>query len=314
MSVEAPVLIVTGTTASGKGDVAASLAARLGGEVISLDSMKVYRGLDIGTSKPTQAERREVPHHLVDVLDPKESMNLARFVELAHAVRREIEERGRVPVVVGGTMMYLHGFLNGVFSAPVADLDFRAALRAQAASAGTPSLHARLREVDPLAAARIHENDYKRIERALEVHALTGETISRLQKEGTRATPFARQVHVLTFRRDVLKARIDARVVAMFEAGFVDEVRRILEGGGFGRESAEALGYREVVAHLEGRRSLEETVALIQTKTRLFARRQMTWLRKLDAASRLELGSAADLAAAEEGILAAYERLRRRPA
>jgi tRNA dimethylallyltransferase len=314
MTAASPVLIVTGTTASGKGDLAASVAARLGGEIISLDSMKVYRGLDIGTSKPTEAEQRGVRHHLVDVLDPRQSMNLARFVELAHAAREDISARGRAPVVVGGTMMYLHGFLNGVFAAPVADPELRASLRREAAESGVPALHERLKAVDPVAAGRIHANDYKRIERALEVHALTGSPISRLQKEGTRASGFPRRVHVLTFRREVLNARIDARVVAMFEAGFVEEVRRILAGGGFGRESGEGLGYREVAAHLEGRASLEETIELIQRKTRRFARRQLTWLRKLEAATRFELESADQLAAAEAAILEDFERESRRPA
>jgi tRNA dimethylallyltransferase len=313
MNREEPVLIVTGTTASGKGDLGALLAERLGGEVLSLDSMKVYVGMDVGTSKPTEAERRGVPHHLIDLVAPRESMNLARFVELAEAARRDVAARGRVPVAVGGTMMYLHGFLNGVFSGPVADPALRASLRAEAHASGTPALHARLQAVDPPAAARIHANDYKRIERALEVHALTGVPISRLQEQTARPG-FRRQIHVVTFRRDVLDARIDARVVAMFEAGFVDEVRRILDSGGFGRESGEALGYREVVAHLEGRTDLPETVALVQRHTRRFARRQLTWLRKLDAASWNELESAVDLERVEAGIAGAYETMRRRPA
>jgi tRNA dimethylallyltransferase len=221
-----------------------------------------------------------------------------------------VSARGRVPVVVGGTMMYLHGFLNGVFEGPPQDPAFREALRAEAQAAGTPALHRRLAAVDAAAAARIHANDYKRIERALEVHALTGVPISTLQKDGTRPPAFPSQVHVLTFRREVLDARIDARVVAMFEAGFVDEVRRILDSGGFGRESGEALGYREVVEHLRGLLPLDETIALIQRRTRRFARRQMTWLRKLDAACRFELASAEELAAAENAIVDAFEALK----
>jgi tRNA dimethylallyltransferase len=310
---DAPVLIVTGTTASGKGDVAASLAAKLSGEVLSLDSMKVYRGMDIGTSKPTAVERRGVPHHLIDVLDPRESMNLARFVALAHETRADVVARGRVPVAVGGTMMYLHGFRHGVFAGPVADLELRESLREEARVVGVPKLHARLAAVDPLAASRIHPNDYKRIERALEVHAATGEPISRLQKE-TQAPAFARQVYVLSFRRDVLDARIDRRVLAMFETGFVAEVREILDSGGFGRESGEGLGYREVVEHLQGRLSLEETIALIQRRTRRFARRQLTWLKRLEAQSRFELASEAELPTAERAIFEAYEAARRRPA
>jgi tRNA dimethylallyltransferase len=313
MSTDAPVLIVTGTTASGKGDLAAAVAKRLGGEVLSLDSMKVYRGMDVGTSKPTDSETLGVPHHLIDVLDPLESMNLARFVERAHEVRRQVAARGRPPVVVGGTMMYLHGFLNGVFAGPAQDPAWRARLREEARVGGVPALHARLRSVDPVAAGRIHENDYKRIERALEVHAMTGEPISRLQADSTRPEGFERLICVVTFRRDLLDARIDGRVVAMFEAGFVDEVRRILEKGGFGRESGAGLGYREVVEHLQGARPLEETVELIQRRTRRFARRQLTWLRRLPADVRLELASREDLVAAEASIVERYEAKRRRP-
>jgi tRNA dimethylallyltransferase len=303
------VLAVTGTTASGKGDLAVALARRVGGEVLSLDSMKVYRRMDIGTSKPTPAERQGIPHHLVDLIEPWESMNLARFVDLAHGAREDVARRGRVPVAAGGTMMYLHGFLNGVFAGPVADLALRERLRDEARAAGTPALHARLAAVDAAAAARIHPNDYKRIERGLEVHALTGVPLSRLQSEGTRRPSFARQVHVVTFRRDVLDARIDARVLAMFEAGLVDEVRAILAGGGFGRESGEALGYREVVEHVRGLRGLSETIALIQKRTRRFARRQLTWLRKLDAASWHELDAQDGLAGAEAAIAGAYAAL-----
>jgi tRNA dimethylallyltransferase len=312
MTAGVPVLIVTGTTASGKGDLGVELAERLGGEVLSLDSMKVYRGMDVGTSKPTAEDQRRARHHLIDLIGPRDSMNLARFVDLAHAARRDVVARGRVPIAVGGTMMYLHGFLNGVFAGPVADHAFREALRAEARTSGVPALHARLAAADPEAAGRIHPNDYKRIERALEVHAITGEPISALQRRGTRAPGFERRIHVLTFRRDVLDARIDARVLAMFEAGFVDEVRAILDAGGFGREAAEALGYREVVEHLAGRAGLAETVALVQKHTRRFARRQLTWLRKLPGATWHELARETDLPRIPETIAAAFREERGR--
>jgi tRNA dimethylallyltransferase len=314
MNPEPPVLVVTGTTASGKGDLGAMLAENLGGEVLSLDSMKVYRAMDIGTSKPTIAERRGVPHHLIDLVDPRESMNLARFVGLAEAARRDVAGRGRVPVAVGGTMMYLHGFLNGVFSGPVADPELRSRLRAEAEVRGVPALHERLRAVDPVAAQRIHPNDYKRIERALEVQTMTGRPISELQTRETRRPEFAREVSVVTFSRKALDLRIDLRVVQMFEAGFVDEVRRIQEHGGFGRESGEALGYREVVEHLQGRRGIEETMALVQRHTRQFARRQLTWLRRLEGAAWFELQSSDEFPATLAAIQSSYETKRRRTA
>lgn len=306
---EAPhprVLILTGTTASGKNRVGASLAKRLGGEAISLDSMKVYRGMDLGTAKPDLAERQGVPHRLIDILDPRDSMDLRKFVDLAHAARREIAAAGKHAVVVGGTQLYLHGFLHGVFDGPPQDPAFRAALRAEAAEVGVSALHARLAERDPVAAARIHPNDYKRVERALEVFAAAGRPISELQKEGTVAEAFPRRSYVLTWERRALDARIDARVVEMFRQGFVDEVRRVEAAGGFGREAGEALGYREVRAMIAGEATEAETVTLVQRNTRRFARKQLTWLRKLPADLRFECRSKEDLAAAEEAIYADF--------
>ena len=306
MSPEAPVLILTGTTASGKNRLGAALAHRLGGEVLSLDSMKVYRGMDLGTAKPGAEERQGVPHHLIDLLDPSESMHLRRFVDQAHEARRDVARRGKIPVVVGGTQLYLHGFLHGVFDGPAQDPEFRARLKEEAAAEGTAFLHARLAVADPDAAARIHANDYKRIERALEVLAVAGRPISALQREGTFASTFPRRIYVLTWERRALFARIDARVVTMFREGFVDEVRRIVAGGGFSREAGDALGYREVLAHLEGRTSEAETIALIQTHTRQFARKQTTWLRKLPADLRFECRGPEDLRAAEAACLADF--------
>lgn len=306
MTPEAPVLILTGTTASGKNRLGASLAKQLGGEVLSLDSMKVYRGMDLGTAKPGAEERQGVPHHLIDLLDPLESMHLRKFVDLAHAARTDVAARGRVPVVVGGTQLYLHGFLHGVFDGPAQDPAFRADLKAEAAAKGTEVLHARLKAADPVAAAKIHANDYKRIERALEVLHVVGRPISDLQREGTFASTFPRRTYVLTWERRALFARIDARVVTMFAEGFVDEVRRIVAAGGFGREAGDALGYREMLALLRGRATEAETIGLIQTHTRQFARKQTTWLRKLPADLRFECRRPEDLAAAESAILADF--------
>jgi tRNA dimethylallyltransferase len=308
-----PTLILTGSTASGKNRIGASLAARFGGEVISLDSMKVYRGMDVGTAKPTESERRGVPHHLIDVLDPREGMNLRRFVDAAHAARRDVARRGATPTVVGGTQLYLHGFLNGVFAGPDQDPVFRAALRAEAAERGTAALHERLRATDAAAADRIHANDYKRIERALEVAQVAGRPLTELQREGTVATPFARRLYVLTWERTALDRRIDARVLEMFREGFIDEVRRIVAAGGFGRESGEALGYPEAVAVLEGRLSEPAAIERIQAKTRRFARKQATWLKKMPADLRFELRDPADAAAAEETMAADFAAYQRSP-
>jgi tRNA dimethylallyltransferase len=304
-----PVLILTGTTASGKNRMGARLAARFGGEVLSLDSMKVYRGMDVGTAKPDAEDLKSAPHHLVDLLDPKESMNLRRFVDLAHAARREVASRGRIPVVVGGTQLYLKGFLDGVFDGPPQDAAFRAALRSEAERDGVPKLHERLSASDPAAAARIHRNDYKRIERALEVAAATGRPLSEMQAETRRPPPFPKRLYVLTWRRDRLNARIDARVEAMFREGFVDEVRRILDAGGFGRESGEALGYAEAVAVARGESSEAAAVADVRRLTRRFARKQETWLRKAPADLRFEVSSESEWRDAEAAIAADFERV-----
>jgi tRNA dimethylallyltransferase len=305
-----PVLIVTGTTASGKNALGASLAVRLGGEVISLDSMKIYRGMNVGTAKPAESERLGVRHHLIDVLEPSESMNLRTFVDLAENIRLDIASRGLVPVIVGGTMMYLLGFLRGVFHGPSADPALRAQLREEAARGGVPALHARLAVFDPAAAARIHPNDYRRLERALEVHAKTGRAITELQREGTIAATFERRIHVVTFERALLDARIDRRVVEMMDEGFVEEVRRIEQGSGFSRESGSALGYPEVRQHLAGRATKEETIERIQQKTRKFARRQLTWLRKLEGAIWHEMRAGSELRTVEDAIASDYEAAR----
>jgi tRNA dimethylallyltransferase len=301
-----PILLLTGTTASGKNRVGISLAKALGGEIISLDSMKVYRGMDVGTDKPTREDRTLVPHHLVDIADPWESMNLRRFVDLAHRVRAEIESRGRVPLIVGGTALYLNGFLRGVLEGPEANNAVREGLRAEAAVRGVAALHVRLQGVDPEAAERIHPNDYKRIERALEVFAITGHPISRLQGQWDRPVTSPHCLYVLTWPRTVLDARINDRVDAMMSMGFIDEVRSILSGGGLGRESSQALGYREVVSHLEGAITAREAVDLIKRRTRRFARRQLTWFRKWEDARWIKAREGDTQESLTERILADY--------
>ena len=275
-----PLLVLTGTTASGKNRVGARLAQHLDGEVVSLDSMKVYRGMDIGTDKPSADERRMAPHHLVDILDPHEPMNLRRFVDLARAAIADIHARGRRPLVVGGTALYLNGLVRGVFEGPEADLELRRDLKREAEAAGVAALHARLATVDPEAAARIHANDYKRIERALEVWAATGKPISALQGQWKRDPVLDHRLCVLTWDRAVLDRRIDQRVDAMMANGLVDEVRGVLNGEGFGRESSQAVGYKEVVTFLRGEATAAETAELIKARTRRFARSQLTWFRK----------------------------------
>jgi tRNA dimethylallyltransferase len=366
---------LTGPTAAGKSAVGVALAQRIGAEIVSLDSMALYRGMDIGTAKPTAADRGAVPHHLIDVLDPWEEYSVAQYVEAAARCAVEIAGRGRLTLFVGGTPLYLKALLRGIFEGPPADWDFRRRMADEARRHGDDWLHRRLAEVDQAAAARLHPNDVRRILRALEVFEKTGRPISELQRQFETGRPAAEcRVFVLDWPRAELHARIDRRVEAMFAAGLVDEVRRLCASGPLSlwerantsgplslrekadmsgplslrekadvsgplslrekadmsgplslwervrvradttednppmadascdfdrphprplsrkRESGEyclsrtalqAVGYREVIEYLEGRRSSAETIELVQCHTRQLAKRQMTWFRSL---------------------------------
>lgn len=274
---------LTGPTASGKTTAALALAERLGGEILSLDSMAVYRGMDIGTAKPNAAERALARHHLLDLRDPHEEFSVAEYLQEAQRAVSEIQERGKIPLFVGGTPLYLKTLLRGLFEGPPADWGLRHKLAEQARLAGPSSLHAELAKVDPAAAAKLHPGDARRIIRALEVHRLTGRPISELQQEFSHARAAEEcRVFVLDWPRAELYARIEARVQAMYDAGLVEEVRGLLaQPLGLGRTARQALGYRETLEHLEGARGLSETIALVATRTRQFARRQLTWFRSL---------------------------------
>ena len=274
---------LTGPTAVGKSAVAVELARRLGAEILSLDSMAVYRGLDIGTAKPTPAEQGGVPHHLIDLVDPDQEYTLAQYVEAAERAAREIAARGAVPLFVGGTPLYLKALLRGLFTGPPADWSLRRELQALSRAEGPEHLHAQLAAVDPRSAARLHPRDERRVIRALEVWEKTGRSISDLQQQFDLARPAAEcRVFVLTRPKDELAERIDQRVEAMFAQGLVDEVRQLAaQPRGLSRTASQALGYREVLEHLAGKRDLSATVELVKLRTRQFAKRQMTWFRSL---------------------------------
>lgn len=274
---------LTGPTASGKTRVGVELAARIGAEIVSLDSMALYRGLDIGTAKPTALERQQVPHHLIDVLEPHEEFSLSQYLEAAQAAIDAIRSRRREVLFVGGTPLYLIGLLRGIFRGPPADWDFRRRLEEEARAQPPGHLHRRLAEVDPQAAARLHPNDTRRLIRGLEVFHKTGQPISTLQRQFD-AGPAAEacRVFVLDWPREALGARIDRRVERMFAEGLVDEVRGLLaRPQPLSRTASQALGYREVIDHLDGGSALAETVELVKRHTRQFAKRQMTWFRSL---------------------------------
>jgi tRNA dimethylallyltransferase len=281
---EAPtLLIVLGPTAVGKSRVAVDLALRFGGEVISGDSIQVYRGFDVGTDKPTPETRRGVPHHLIDIVGPEVQFTAADFVREALAAAGAITGRGRLPVIAGGTGLYLKALCDGLFPGPGRDPALRAALEAEVREKGLEALYRRLEALDPEYAAKVRGRDRVRIIRALEVHAATGRPISE-HFRATRSPLQGRRVVRLGLRleREELNARIDRRVDRMFERGLVDEVRGLVARGV--PESAppfRALGYSHVLRHLRGETSRDEAAALTKIDTRHYAKRQMTWFRRM---------------------------------
>jgi len=276
--------VLTGPTGAGKSRLALTLAERLGAEIVSMDSMALYRGMDIGTAKPDADERRRVPHHLLDVHDPWESASVAWWLRRAAACCREIEGRGRRVLFVGGTPLYLKALLHGLFDGPPADAALRRRLAEEAERLGPAALHARLSDADPAGAARLHPNDVRRVVRALEVHELTGRPMSAWQTQWARRPAGGRPVLYLNPPRPELYARIDARVRRMIADGLVDEVRALRQlPRPLSREASQALGYKELFGHLDGKASLEESVERIQTRSRRFARRQLTWFRSIAA-------------------------------
>jgi tRNA dimethylallyltransferase len=274
------VAVIAGPTASGKTALAVALAGRVGGEIVNADSQQVYRGLDVGTAKPTAAERAAVPHHLVDVVEPGEGMDAARFVALADAAIAGVAARGRVPIVAGGTGLYVRALLHGVVPAPGRDPALRARLEEEAARLGRPALHARLAAADPVAAARIRPNDLVRIVRALEI-AAGGTRPSELHAaHAFREDRYDAVLVALDPPREELNARIDARVREMFAGGLLDEARAILHRFGDAVPPKLPIGYPEALAVARGALDLEEAIRRVQVAHRRYARRQVIWLRR----------------------------------
>lgn len=301
-------LFLVGPTASGKTALGIRLAQRLGAEIISLDSMAVYRGMDIGTAKPSAADRAAVPHHLIDILDPWEEYSVARYLDDAEQAIAAIRARGGTPLFVGGTPLYLKAVLRGLFEGPPANWEFRRQVQAWLCDHGCQALHERLQAVDPAAAERIHPRDVRRVIRALEVFELTGQPLSTWQHQFERPNETARgRVLVLDWPRDVLYQRINARVEAMFAAGLVEEVRRLLESGRqLSHTASQALGYREVLEYLAGQRTLQETRELVKTRTRQFAKRQLTWFRHLEECQFISICPPLDPEELAEKILSQF--------
>lgn len=280
----ATVVVLTGPTGVGKSDWALRLADTLPVEIVSCDSAQVYRGLDIGTAKPDAATRARVPHHLLDLRDAAGSYSAGEFVADATQALRDIVARGRLPVVVGGTMLYLRGLLHGIAVLPAAQGALREDIDARAARLGWPALHAELARLDPSAAGRIHPNDRQRIQRALEVSLATGAPISALQRAASGVTPAEfdfRAVALVPGERAVLHERIARRFEAMMAAGLLGEVRRLYARGDLTprHPAIRAVGYRQLWSHLAGEQPLDVAVMRAIAATRQLAKRQLTWLK-----------------------------------
>jgi tRNA dimethylallyltransferase len=277
-----PAVLVMGPTASGKSGLALELCERLPAEIVSVDSAQVYRGMDVGTAKPDRATRERVPHHLIDQCDPAEAYSAARFCVEAAAAIAQIRARGRMPLLVGGTMLYFRALQQGLSELPPADPAFRAALAVQAAREGWPAMHARLARLDPASAARLHPNDAQRIQRALEIVELSGTPVSghAPPAAGALQGPVVK-VALNPPQRSALHARIEQRFRQMMQAGFLDEVAALRARGDLHPDlpSMRAVGYRQLWAHLDGAWDLDTAVARGIAATRQFAKRQLTWLR-----------------------------------
>lgn len=278
-----PAIFVMGPTGAGKTDLAVELVRHLPCEIISVDSALVYRGMDIGTAKPGPEVLAVAPHRLIDICDPAEAYSAARFREDALREMAEITAAGRIPLLVGGTMLYFHRLQHGLSVLPSADPEVRAAIEEEARRKGWGALHARLAQVDPVAAARIHPNDPQRIQRALEVYQLTGRSLTELCAESA-GEPFpyrAIKVVIAPVDREELRTRIAQRFARMLERGLLDEVAALYRRGDLGldKPSIRAVGYRQVWEYLEGRVSYEQMVQRAVIATRQLAKRQLTWLR-----------------------------------
>jgi len=302
---EKRVLVITGPTATGKSALGVALAKRLDGEVLSADSMQVYRGMDIGTAKVTAFEMQGVPHHLLDIADPSENFSAARWVEAAAACAEAVFARGRVPILVGGTGLYIDSLLSGRDFAESGDPDLRAALSAEYDRLGGEAFRETLRKVDPERAEILHPADKKRLVRALEVFRLTGETISA-HDEKTKTLPLrwpSLRVALTYADREALYARIDQRVEEMAAAGLFEETARLLETGLAPDSTAmQAIGYKESAEYLQGRCTRAEAVGAIARASRRYAKRQLTWLRRDPEVHWIAWEGKPDIPAAAEAV------------
>ena len=294
-----PAVAIVGPTGAGKSTLASLLAGRFGAEIVSCDALQVYRGMDIGTAKPAPHERRSIPHHMIDLCEPDEDFTAGEYQRRAREVLRGIRQRGRLPLVVGGTGFYFRALIEGLFDGPGRSEEIRSRLRRIAERKGPPYLYARLRRFDPEAAARIAPADIARTVRACEIYFLSGKTMTWWQRQPRDALQDFRWLKLgLSWPRTLLYERIDARVEEMFAQGFVEEVHRLIEKYPRNCHAFTAIGYRQIILHLEGRLTLEQALRETQKTSRRYAKRQLTWFRTdreivwLDAAAGIESAAA----------------------
>ena len=275
-----PILVVAGATGTGKTSVAIELARHFGGELVGADSVQVYRGFDIGAAKPTASELGDVRHHLIDVFDPDQDVDAMTFARLADAAIGEIRGRGHLPIIVGGTGLWIRALVRGLVAVPPVDPELRSQLEAAARNEGAAALHAKLMEVDPLAAELIHPNDALRIVRALEVYEQTGTALGILRAEHALGAPrYQAMFVVLEMDRALHETLIERRVEQMLGAGWVDEVRALRQRWGDRVRPLGSVGYRDILAHLRDAIPLDETLRRVRKSTRVYARRQRTWFK-----------------------------------
>lgn len=300
-----PVVAVGGPTASGKTAFSVQLAKRLGGEIVCADSMQIYKGLDVGTAKATKEEMEGVPHHLMDFLPPEQTFSVADFVEAANREVKAIAARGRLPILVGGTGLYIESFLNGVrFAEQKADPALREKLEQEAAGLGLEAMHQKLAAVDPDYAATVHPNNVGRVVRALELYYATGKTMSRQRAESLPETPpFDSLVFCLApADRAQLYRRIDLRVDHMLEAGILEEAKLVFENRGRYRTAAQAIGYKEFFPYFEGTAELAACADKLKQASRNYAKRQLTWFRRMENVIWLDPGDETILQQAETTV------------
>lgn len=278
-------ICICGPTASGKTALSVALAKQLHTEIISADSMQIYRGMDIGTAKPTAEERQCVPHHLLDICAPGEAFSVARYVELADAAAQDVLSRGMIPIVAGGTGLYMDALIEcSTFSGDETDLSVREKYQRMAAEQGNEAVHACLAKVDPEGAERLHPNNLKRVIRALEVYEQTGMTIDAFNRLHKRPAPkyAALKIGICPAERQTLYDRIDRRVDQMLADGLLEETKCLLDSGALAGTAAQAIGYKELLGYLQGDAPLADCVALLKQRSRNYAKRQLTWLKRDD--------------------------------